>query len=110
MRPFIICHMATSIDGRLHPSRFTSPAAEISADTSARHYEEVAGRFGADGSIVGRKTMSELAKGRNGPLRAPLSRHANPMSAIGRIGSWRSPSIRQDVSTMLRTTSAAITS
>ena len=63
MRPFIICHMATSIDGRLHPSRFTSPAAGISADTLAGHYEEVAGRFEADGWIVGRKTMSELAKG-----------------------------------------------
>src|ERR671912_498116 len=63
MRPFIICHMATSIDGRLHPSRFTSPAAGISAGTLAGYYEEVAGRFAADGWIVGRKTMSELAKG-----------------------------------------------
>lgn len=63
MRPFIICHMATSIDGRLHPSRFTSPAAGISTSALRRHYEEIAERFEAEGWIVGRKTMSELAKG-----------------------------------------------
>jgi len=32
MRPHIICHMGTSIDGRLHPSRFTQAAAGISRD------------------------------------------------------------------------------
>lgn len=63
MRPFIVCHMATSIDGRLHPSRFTSPAAGVPAEALRQHYEEVAGRFEAEGWIVGRKTMTELAKG-----------------------------------------------
>jgi riboflavin biosynthesis pyrimidine reductase len=63
MRPSIICHMVTSIDGRLHPSRFTPAAAGISADALRRHYDDVANRFEADGWIVGRKTMSEMAKG-----------------------------------------------
>ncbi|ASP74409.1 5-amino-6-(5-phosphoribosylamino)uracil reductase (plasmid) [Sinorhizobium meliloti] len=63
MRPYIICHMITSIDGRLHPSRFTEAAAGVSADALSSHYEEVAGRFEAEGWIVGRKTMSELATG-----------------------------------------------
>jgi riboflavin biosynthesis pyrimidine reductase len=63
MRPFIVCHMATSMDGRLHPSRFTPPAAGVSAEVLRRHYEEVTDRFGAEGWIVGRKTMAELAKG-----------------------------------------------
>lgn len=63
MRPYIICHMGTSIDGRLHPSRFTVPAAGISRDVLYRHYEEVADRFEAEGWIVGRKTMAEMAKG-----------------------------------------------
>ncbi len=49
MRPFIICHMGTSIDGRLHPSRFTAAPEGVSADVLSGHYEEVAGRFGADG-------------------------------------------------------------
>lgn len=63
MRPFIICHMATSIDGRLHPSRFTPAARGISAEVLRSHYEEVAGQFNAEGWIVGRKTMAEMAKG-----------------------------------------------
>jgi riboflavin biosynthesis pyrimidine reductase len=63
MRPRIICHMGTSIDGRLHPSKFTPPAAGIAADVLRAHYEEVAARFEADGWIVGRRTMAEMAKG-----------------------------------------------
>jgi riboflavin biosynthesis pyrimidine reductase len=64
MRPYIICHMGTSIDGRLHPSRFTVAAAGVAAEALRGHYEKVAGRFEAEGWIVGRKTMSEMAKGR----------------------------------------------
>lgn len=63
MRPYIICHMGTSIDGRLHPSRFTRPASNISWDVLRGHYESVHERFEADGWIVGRKTMAEMAKG-----------------------------------------------
>ncbi|PWC34842.1 5-amino-6-(5-phosphoribosylamino)uracil reductase [Azospirillum sp. TSO22-1] len=55
--------MVTSIDGRLHPSRFTPAAVGVSADVLRGHYEAVAGRFGAEGWIVGRKTMAEMAKG-----------------------------------------------
>ncbi|XFF02246.1 RibD family protein (plasmid) [Bradyrhizobium guangxiense] len=62
MRPAIICHMATAIDGRLHPSRFTPAAEGISAAVLRGHYEQVADRLGADGWIVGRKTMSEISK------------------------------------------------
>src|SRR5215475_3433970 len=63
MRPFIICHMGTSIDGRLHPSRFTSIAAGVSSEVLLGHYERIHESFEADGWIVGRKTMSEMAKG-----------------------------------------------
>ena len=63
MRPYIICHMVTSIDGRLHPSRFTVPAAGIPAEVLRGHYEQVTGQFEAEGWIVGRKTMAEMAKG-----------------------------------------------
>ena len=63
MRPYIICHMGTSIDGGLHPSRFTGPASGISRDVLRGHYERVHEQFDADGWIVGRRTMSEMAKG-----------------------------------------------
>jgi 5-amino-6-(5-phosphoribosylamino)uracil reductase len=39
MRPYIICHMVTSIEGRLHPSRFTVPAAGIPAEVLRGHYK-----------------------------------------------------------------------
>ncbi|MGY3585335.1 riboflavin biosynthesis pyrimidine reductase [Bradyrhizobium sp. USDA 4341] len=63
MRPHIICHMGTSIDGRLHPSRFTKPAAGIPADVLRSHYERIHDGFNADGWIIGRITMNEMAKG-----------------------------------------------
>ncbi|WGR94039.1 RibD family protein [Bradyrhizobium sp. ISRA443] len=63
MRPHIICHMGTSIDGKLHPSRFTKPAAGISAEVLRSHYERIHDDFDADGWIIGRVTMSEMAKG-----------------------------------------------
>jgi riboflavin biosynthesis pyrimidine reductase len=63
MRPTIICHMGTSIDGRLHPSRFTVAAAGISRELLRGHYERIHDGFDADGWIIGRKTMSEMAKG-----------------------------------------------
>jgi 5-amino-6-(5-phosphoribosylamino)uracil reductase len=79
MRPYIICHMATSIDGRLHPSRFTSAAAGVSSDVLRGHYERIHESFEADGWIVGRKTMSEMAKGseRGAPGSAKLAREAH---------------------------------
>jgi len=63
MRPYIIFHMTTSIDGRLHPSRFTVPAEGISRDTLRGHYAKVYALLDADGWVVGRRTMSEMAKG-----------------------------------------------
>ena len=63
MRPYIICHMVTSVDGRLHPSRFTVPAAGIPAEVLRGHYEQITNQFDAEGWIVGRKTMAEMAKG-----------------------------------------------
>ncbi|MGY3532413.1 dihydrofolate reductase family protein [Bradyrhizobium embrapense] len=63
MRPHIICHMGTSIDGRLHPSRFTKPAAGIPAEVLRSHYERIHDGFNADGWIIGRVTMNEMAKG-----------------------------------------------
>jgi riboflavin biosynthesis pyrimidine reductase len=60
MRPKIICHMMSSIDGRLFVDRWTAPAAGIKAATLRGHYDEVASQFESDGWIVGRKTMEEL--------------------------------------------------
>ncbi|MEW5421718.1 dihydrofolate reductase family protein [Amorphus sp. 3PC139-8] len=61
MRPKITCHMITSLDGRLHPSRWSDPVDGTITGLIHRHYDTIADRFGAEGWIVGRKTMAEIA-------------------------------------------------
>jgi 5-amino-6-(5-phosphoribosylamino)uracil reductase len=67
MRPRIICHMTSSIDGRLLVGRWTPPAAGIDRVRLRGYYEEVAARLGGEGWIVGRKTMAEMVKGGAAP-------------------------------------------
>src|SRR3954468_11100230 len=63
MRPEIICHMVSSIDGRLLADRFSPPAAGVDGARLRRHYDEVYRGFSADGWLVGRVTMEEFAHG-----------------------------------------------
>lgn len=65
-RPRIICLMTSSIDGRLHPSRWTLSPNGTPKDWS-RAYEALHESVGADGWIVGRTTMAEMAKGEPHP-------------------------------------------
>jgi 5-amino-6-(5-phosphoribosylamino)uracil reductase len=63
MRPYIVCHMVSSVDGRLLTDRWTKPAAGVDGSILRGYYDQVAERFDADGWIVGRKTMAYYAKG-----------------------------------------------
>jgi len=90
MRPKIICHMISSIDGRLLPARWTPPAA--STDSSHNHnvYESTAAKLGGDGWLIGRVSMEPYATGtaRSVPLPAGSLRetfvaaHTQPQLAI----------------------------
>jgi riboflavin biosynthesis pyrimidine reductase len=53
--------MVTSIDGRLHPSRFTSSPDGTRRDWSAE-YEKVHASLRSDAWLVGRVTMAEMSK------------------------------------------------
>ena len=61
MKPYVICLMETSLDGRLHPSRFTASPDGGRSDWSAL-YEHVHEQLGADAWLVGRVTMAEMSK------------------------------------------------
>ncbi|RFC63497.1 5-amino-6-(5-phosphoribosylamino)uracil reductase [Fulvimarina endophytica] len=61
MRPKITCHMSTSLDGRLHPSRWSAAKDGSMKELADRLYETIGSRFDADGWIVGRRTMAEIA-------------------------------------------------
>jgi riboflavin biosynthesis pyrimidine reductase len=61
MKPHVICHMASSLDGRLTSSRWTKSPDGTRADWS-EDYEVIHRKLAADGWIVGRVTMAEMAK------------------------------------------------
>lgn len=64
MRPKVICHMISSVDGRLITNRWTPPAKGIDPSIRSGIYEQVASRLGGEGWIVGRKSMEPFTKGR----------------------------------------------
>lgn len=68
----ITCHMISSVDGRQVASRWTR-AADPAADMH-KAYAEAAAKLGADGWIVGRKTMAEFA-GDIVEVREPVEGH-----------------------------------
>ena len=61
MKPHVSILMVTSIDGRLHPSRFTSSPDGGRREWSTQ-YEKAHASLGADAWLVGRVTMAEMSK------------------------------------------------
>jgi riboflavin biosynthesis pyrimidine reductase len=60
MKPHVICHMATSLDGRILPSRWRPGSAHPSV-----LYERLHNDIACDAWVVGRTTGQEFAKGEN---------------------------------------------
>lgn len=81
MRPKIICHMVSSVDGRLHPDRWTAPVDGADKDALLACYEQIAEQLNADGWLVGRKTMSYYAKGTALDTNTPASNLRKPFVA-----------------------------
>lgn len=65
-RPRVICHMMSSLDGGLHPSRYTESPVGSKKEWDAA-YEAVHETLGGDAWLVGRVTMAEMAKGEPHP-------------------------------------------
>jgi riboflavin biosynthesis pyrimidine reductase len=61
MKPHVSILMETSIDGRLHPSRFTASPDGTRRDWSGL-YEKAHASLEADAWLVGRVTMAEMSK------------------------------------------------
>ena len=85
MRPKITCHMVTSLDGRLHPDRWTDPVGGRIGDLIDKHYDATAECLEAGGWIAGRKTMAAYAEREEMPdlLAEPQAR---PFHAPDRAG------------------------
>ena len=70
MKPHVVCHMMVSLDGRIHPSRWTaSPDGNVKE--WAKVYEDVHGTLAGDAWLVGRVTMAEMSKGTPHPPSRP---------------------------------------
>lgn len=59
MKPYVICHMVTSIDGRILSNRWTDPPPA----KSGKLFETTAASFGIGAWLVGTTTMKEFADG-----------------------------------------------
>jgi riboflavin biosynthesis pyrimidine reductase len=74
MRPHVVCLMESSVDSRLHPSRWTRSPDGTPEDWSAI-YSSTHDGLRADAWIVGRVTMAEMAKGvPHAPRSAPAQK------------------------------------
>lgn len=76
MRPRIICHMVSSVDGRLRLERWTPPVDGMDRRVASRVYEQVAARLDGQAWIVGRTSMGAIALGapRNAIPSGPIAR------------------------------------
>jgi riboflavin biosynthesis pyrimidine reductase len=76
MKPHIICHIMASLDGRIHPSRWTASTEGDRGDWSAA-YEKIHKELGGNAWIVGRVTMAQMSKAvahapaKHGPVSRP---------------------------------------
>src|SRR4051812_31166301 len=61
LRPHVICHMLVSLDGRIHPSRWTESPDGVRGEWS-KVYEKVHEALGGQAWLVGRITMAEMNK------------------------------------------------
>lgn len=68
-RPYVICHMLPSIDGRI-------VIRDWKLDAATREYERTAATFDADAWIIGRISMEPYA----GKARVPARRNAKPIA------------------------------
>jgi 2,5-diamino-6-(ribosylamino)-4(3H)-pyrimidinone 5'-phosphate reductase len=68
MKPYVICHMMPSLDGRLRTERWNIPEA------AHEEYDRTADTYRAQAWLVGRTTMEEFASGRWKPQRRRAER------------------------------------
>lgn len=66
MKPHVICHMISSLDGGLHPSRWTESPDGNRRDWTAL-YQSCHEKLEGDAWMVGRVTMAEMSKGNPHP-------------------------------------------
>ncbi|MFE4711036.1 dihydrofolate reductase family protein [Paenibacillus sp. NPDC056722] len=60
MKPMIICHMESTVDGRLDVTRYSKPFDGKSSDEVLDIYFQIAEQVGGEATILGRVTLQEF--------------------------------------------------
>ncbi len=60
MKPKVICHMMSSVDGRLMPYRYSTPINGKSVDDLIDQYVALSGQLNGDASLIGRPTLQAM--------------------------------------------------
>jgi len=72
MKPFVICHMVSSLDGRINSGKWSrSPDGDSKAWSAL--YEEIHDALAGDAWLVGRVTMAKMADGEPHPPAAAVA-------------------------------------
>ena len=66
-RPYVVCHMLASIDGRIDGSLFAEPGCV----TARKEYGSLRGFFNCEATLYGTTTALEFAGGEAGELSHP---------------------------------------
>lgn len=64
MKPTVICHIMSSVDGRLLPSRWTPPFDGTAASELFRQYADTGHKLGTDAWMFGKATTREFFPGK----------------------------------------------
>ena len=113
MKPYVICHMLISLDGRIHPSRWTqSPDGDRKVWSSL--YERVHESLAGNAWLVGRVTMAEMSKAEAHPPEPPFAvtrphhfarrdadTHAIAFDRSGKLGSMMAAGVVDEISILL---------
>lgn len=59
MKPYVICHMMSSVDGRLDCDRYTEPFSGKSFNEVSKSYFDISLKYKAQAIMIGRKTIQK---------------------------------------------------
>ena len=87
-RPYVICHMMSSIDGRLLVDRWTPHADGSGLSGISRIYESCGQQLAADAFLIGRRSMGEFDQVQVGDVSTGPARSRRPYRNPEAYGRW----------------------
>lgn len=80
-KPYVVCHMISSVDGRLEPDRYSRFRGEGGYESVNHLYGELAATFGGEASAAGSTTAQVMIGGEEFQHTGPASEDFSPYKA-----------------------------